>query len=185
MSSKCLQVAIAFLLMASGCASTGNPFTRQSPNFDTVPVDAIRAAAMEIESVVGQGDREKSIASVSGLNLDTPEIAQAIRTRAARAELVSDFLNTGFAYEQQSGLLSVVRNKEYKAATTSRDRDRYALIIMGENQNRWDIYEGIVEANDLGSRALSAIQSIFADVRIDQLSAGQPYESENGDIVRK
>lgn len=185
MNRKLITLTLALVLTAVGCSSIGTPFTRQAPNFDAIPVEAIRAAAEEIESVVAQGDRDRTITAVDGLNLDTPDIAQAIRTRAARTELVSDFLDTGFGYEERGGLLSVIRSKEYKAATTSRERDMNARIVMGENQNRWAIYEGIVEANNLGSRALSAVQATFAAVRIEMLDSGQRYESETGDVVQK
>lgn len=174
---------LAFLV--AGCASVANPFTRQEPSFKGMPEKGLRAAAHDIEAIVLRGDREAAAANRDGLILDTPQIQQAVRTRAARSELVQQLLASGFVYEQRGGLIAIMRNKEYKAATTSRDRDRNALVVLSENQDRWALYEGILEANRFGARNLSAVQSAFAAARRDLLPSGSLYEDEGGAIVRK
>jgi hypothetical protein len=173
------------VLLVAGCASVANPFTRQEPNFKGLPEESLRAAAHEIEGIVLRGDREANAASREGLSLDSPRIQQAVRTRAARSELVKQLLASGFVYEQRGGLIAIMRSKEYKAATTSRDRDRNALVVLSENQDRWALYEGILEANNFGARNLSAVQSAFAAARRDLLPSGSLYEDDAGAIVAK
>lgn len=183
-----MRNAIAFCLaglLLTGCATSVNPFIRLKPDYSTVPEEAIREAALEIERSVVQGNRDAEIASRNGLVLDTPEIRQAIRTRAARAELLGQFLSSGHAYEQPSGLVSILRSREYKRFGTSRDRDRYALLVMSENNDRWVIYEGIVKASKLSPRALSAVQHAFYQARIELMAAGQKFEDESGTILIK
>jgi len=56
---------------------------------------------------------------------------------------------------------------------------------MGENNNRWAIYEGLIKAGDLSPKSLSAIQDAFHQVRIQCMKAGQKYEDAAGAIVVK
>lgn len=177
---------LACVLLAAGC-KTGvvNPFVSMRPDYTEVPVEEVKNAAMLIEAAVKSGNRDFDPATITGIRVDTEEIMQAIRTRAARQQLVDEFLNTGHAYEQNNGLLNVKRSSEYKKLGTSRDRDRQALLVMGENTDRWALYEGILEANNYSGRALSAIQNIFHEARIAQLDAGQKYQDEAGEIIAK
>lgn len=171
------------LLVLAGCA-TANPFTRMAPDYSDLPVDALKAVAADIEQAVAAGDKEPVIDS-RGLVVDTPEIKQALRERAIRCPLVHGFVSTGHAYEQQGGLIAILRTKEYKQAGSSSDRDRNAQIVTGENASRWVLYEGILEANNFSPKNLSAVQAIFSEARIALLPSGAAYEAPDGSIVRK
>jgi len=182
MRSFALPLAIAAVL--AGCA-TSNPFVRVAPDYSDVPREALDAVALRVEQAVARGDREPEITGSAGIVLDTPEIKQAIRTRAARAELLSEFLDTGYLCEKRSGLVYVERNGAYKKNTTRAERDRHALLVMGENSNRWTIYEGIVKASNFPPRSLSAVQEAFFKARQSLMKPGQRYENESGETVVK
>jgi hypothetical protein len=179
------HAALAILcisLFATGCRTLTNPFGSMGPDYTQVPVEELRQAATTIESSISRGIRDFEPSAVS-VRLDSPEVLQAIRTRAARHEMVDEFLSTGHSYEQRNGLLTVLRTSEYKRFGTSRDRDRYALLVMGENGDRWALYEGIVKLNNYPSRSLSAVQQIFHEARVAQLKPGQKYQNEQGEVV--
>jgi hypothetical protein len=177
------------MLTASlGCATTSRkgatPATdapAAAADFKNLPVDALRSLADEIERQVAEGNREPALTAAEGLVVDTPVIRQAVRTRAARIELVRAMLNSGHAWERRNGRLWVLRTAEYKSSTTGRQRDIDAIMVNGENQDRWSLYEGLIDANKLGRGSLSAIEEIFFDARIKHMTAGQKYEASNGD----
>lgn len=165
---------------APGAASPdGGPAT---PEFsDNLSLNALRAIAADIERQVAEGNREPVLSSVDGLVVDTPEIHQAVRTRAARVELVKTFLDNGHGWERRNGRLWVIRTKEYKESTTSRQRDIDAVMVNSENRDRWTIYEGLIEANRLGRGALSDVEFIFFEARLKHMTAGQKFEADNGE----
>ncbi len=175
--------ALSLLTVLAGCA-TVNPFTRMSADFAGIPEEALRAVAADIEQAVAAGEREPVIDG-RGIVIDTPAIKATLRERAIRSPLVHGFLQTGHAYEQRGGLISILRTKDYKKSGSSGDRDRNAGIVISENQSRWTLYEGIMKANDFSPRSLSAIQEIFADARIAVLPPDAAYEASDGTIVRK
>jgi hypothetical protein len=175
---------MAAVSLACGC-STISSFTRVAPDYSSLPAEALKAAAVEIEKAVKEGNRELALANRDGLTLDSPEITQAVRTRAARAELIGKLLSSGFGLEQENGLISVLRSHEYKKATTSDERDRNALLVMSENANRWSMYEGIVKQSNLSPRALSAVQDAFYRARVELLDSGQKYVDDAGKTVAK
>ena len=181
---RTLAIVCCALLLA-GCVSISNPFVRMKPDYAAVPEEALRTAARAMEVAVQEGRRDATIADQDGLVVNTPEIMQAMRTRAARYELLAAFMNTGHAWEQRSGLVSILRTKDYKKATTRQQRDRHALSVMSENTDRWIIYEGLLEANNLPPRALSAVQAIFFEARRDVLRTGWKYEDEHGNPATK
>jgi len=153
----------------------------EPPKFTELPVGALRAIAADIERQVVEANREPKLSAPDGLIVDTPRIRQGARTRAARIELVNAMLDSGNAWERDNGRIWILRTAAYKAATTSRQRDIDAIMINGENMDRWAIYEGLVEANHLGHGALSEIEKIFFEARQKHMKPGQKYESSNGD----
>ena len=177
------MAALSILLALTGCA-TVSPFTRMAPDYSDLPVDALRAVAADIEAAVAAGEREPQIDG-RGINLEDPSIKAALRERAIRSPLVTGFVQTGHAYEQRGGLVSIIRTKSYKTSSTSGERDRNAGIVISENQSRWALYEGILKANNYPQRSLSAIQEAFAEARIALLPAGAAYEAPDGSIARK
>ncbi len=180
------NVALTVILVTAltGCAST-NAFVRMTPDYTALPREALEDVALRIEQAVARGDREAEIKGTGGIVLDTPEIRQAIRNRAARHALLSEFLDTGYLYEKRSGLVYIQRNSTYKKNTTRAERDRHALLVMGENANRWSIYEGIVKAGNFPPNALSAVQETFFKARLSLMKPSQRYENESGEMVAK
>lgn len=158
-------VAMLLALAVAGCASTPNPFVHLRPDYSELPVAELDAVAQEIEAAVDRGDREYAPPTRGGIVADTPEIKQAVKQRAARHELVTALLAAGYAEETDSGLVNMITNSAYKKATTKRERDRNALVVYSENQNRWTLYEGIMKASNLPPRSLSAIQETFYKAR--------------------
>jgi hypothetical protein len=182
MTRRAAAAAVVSFVLA-GCA-TVNTFVPLRPDYSDLPLDALRATAAEVERAVAAGEREAALPQY-GINLDTPEIRQALRERAIRAPLVHAFLETGHAYEQRGGLLSILRTKEYKKSGTSSERDRNAQIVISENAARWTLYEGLLKANNFSRKNLSAVQEIFAEARVNELPPGAAYEAADGSIVRK
>jgi len=171
--------ALAFFL--PGCASGPSiPFISGEAKLDTVPVEDLRAVAEQIEAAVRAGNTDPKIENKGAIVADFPELQQAVKSRALRFKLIDGFLNSGHAKEDPSGLVAVLRSSEYKKEGTSQDRDRDALLVMSENNNRWTIYEGIVEHSKLPARSLSAVQEIFRQVRVAGMTAGQKFDAEGG-----
>ncbi len=180
-----LLVAIAAGMAGTGCRQTANPLWRMRPQFNAVPKDTLSAVAREVEQAIQSGTRDPKIADREGVKVNTPEILQAIRTRAARSVLINEFLDTGFAAEHRDGLIYVHLSKEYTKSTKRRQRDRQAYLVKNENDDRWAIYEGLLNANKYGARSLSAIQDIFAEARRQAMTPGQKYQGADGKIVTK
>lgn len=179
------MVLMAVALVTAGCASFPNPFVRLRPDYTALPEEAMRQKASEIEAAIRAGTKEAVFADESGIVVNTPEILQAIRTRATRQALLDEFLDSGFGYETSSGLVEIRRSNEYKKATTRRERDKHAMLVMGENSDRWALYEGILRASRFPARSLSAIQQIFYEARLPLLESGQRYETAEGRIEQK
>lgn len=177
-----MKTTLSVLLMAillAGC-STFNFLRPLKGGTVPLPEDALKTAAVEIEKAVASGQRDMKIEDRDGAIVNSPEIIQALRTRALRHELVSKLLDSGFAWERANGRLSILRSSAYKKATTSQDRDRNALLVMNENQNRWTLYEGLLELNHWPSKALPVIERVFAEAVRDTMKPGQKFENEAG-----
>ena len=182
---KHIRVFLGLVLVAAGCTSVINPLVHMKPDYTDLPVEAMREVAGEIEQAVRDGNREPQIADREGIVVNDDLIVQAIRTRAARFERLDQFLDTGFAKEGRNGLVYVCRTKEYKKATTRRERDRNAHLVMNENNDRWALYESIIKAGKFPPRSLSAVQEIFHQARVNTMSKGQKFEDDSGQAVRK
>lgn len=173
-----MKKAVCFLVLGlcfAGCGTT-NAFMHLTPNYADLPVDELRVLAETIETIAAAGQEDFTLESTGGILVDLPDIRQALRTRVIRYPLLEEFLATGFAAEGTNGLIAVKRSSAYKKATTSRGRDRDALLVMSENENRWAIYEGLVKANQWPPRALSAVQEIFYQARTATSAPGEPQE---------
>lgn len=173
------------LLLLTGCQSVLGPFGRIKPDYGVVPKDDLRAVAHEIERAVQAGDREAVIAGREGIIVNTPVIMQAVRTRTARSALVNDFLDSGHGWERRDGFLWIIRSKAYKKECTRKSRDRDALVVYSEKDNRWAIYEGILKANGFSPKTLSTIRAIFYEARLACMRDGQKYEDTSGKMAYK
>jgi len=178
-------VTASLFIVLTGCSSVSIPFIHMPPDYTALSADALQSAAVDIEEAVQAGNRQPAIADREGLVFSSDIVQQAIRTRAARAELVNDILDRGFAREDNNGLLSILESKEYKKATTRRQRDRDALLVLNENNDRWTLYEGIIKDSKLPAKSLSAIQETFHNARIDVMKTGQKYETASGETLAK
>lgn len=170
-------VVLAAVALLAGCNTT-NAFISMKPDYSALPADDLKQIAASIEAIVAEGNEEFALEGPGGLVVDTPDIRQAVRTRAIRHELVTQFLDGGFGIEQANGLLAVQRSSDYKKATTRNQRDREAMIVMSENGNRWTIYEGLLEANNWPPASLSAIQETFFQARVPLMKTGQQHEAD-------
>ncbi len=180
--------AVLLLAVFTGCAGNG---PAPSPSAESeaasggrAPVEALRAAAAEIERQVHDGNREPVLTNLEGLVVDTPEIRLAVRTRAARIGLINALRDAGYAWERPNGRLWMLVTDEYKKATSSRRRDIDAITVNGENGDRWAIYEGLIQANKLPQGVLNDIQRIFFDERRAFMSPGQIYQGPDGEQAR-
>jgi len=172
-------------ILATGCNTVVNPFVHMAPDYSKVDTETLAKAAQEIEQAVREGNRDPQIPDRNGIVVGSDVIRQSIRTRAARFERLNEFLDTGHAMEGRNGLVYILRTKDYKQATTRKQRDRNALLVQSENGDRWALYEGIVESGDFPSSVLSAVQDTFYRVRIEALGSGHKYENESGAVVVK
>jgi hypothetical protein len=170
-------VFVVALMVLAGCSTT-NAFISMKPDYSALPAEDLKTVAAAIEAIVAEGQEEFTLDSAGGIVVDTPEIKQAVRTRAIRHTLVSEFLDSGFGIEEDNGLIAVQRSSAYKKATTSAQRDREALVVMSENNNRWTIYEGLLKANNWPPASLSAIQETFFQARVPLMKSGQQHQSE-------
>jgi hypothetical protein len=108
---------------------------------------------------------------------------QAMRSRAARFELIDEFRSMGFSWERRNGRLWILKSRAYSEATTSQDRNRYAFLVYSENDDRWRLYESLIDSNNLPSNSLGAIQEIFFEARLEFMTQGQLYENSQGEPV--
>ncbi len=176
-------ILLAFGITLVGCQSIGVPFLAARPDYSEVPVETLREVARDIERIVADEQREFTLADRSGIVVSAEDVRHAIRTRAARHELLSMLLDSGHAWERRHGHVWIIRTREYRDFGTSRDRDRYALMVDGESADRWTIYEGIVRDSNLSPKALPAVQRIFFEERVRLMAPGQKYETESGEVA--
>ena len=172
-------VIAATLVFLAGC----HTFTQVKPDYTDMPADAMRAVAIEIEQIVADGNRDGKLSEHEGLVVDGEAVQHAVRTRAARSELIDAFRDTGHAWERRNGLLDIIPSKEYKRFGSSQDRSRNALLVMSENDDRWAIYENILRDSNIKPKSLSAVQHIFCEVRLEFMGEGQKYENDAGTVA--
>lgn len=170
-------LCIGLLVVLTGCGV----LTRVRPHYNELPVDSLREVALEIERAVQAGNRTADIQDRDGIVVNTEAIRQAILTRAARAELVDQFRDTGHCWERRDGKLWVIRSNEYKRFGTKRGRNRQALIVINENTSRWTIYEDILDESHFPQGALKEIELVFFEARIRCMPEGQKFEGEDGE----
>jgi len=173
----------AMAVVLAGCGTMTNPLAHMKPDYSAVPVETLQEVAREVEEAVRSSNRTPTIADRDGVVVTTDVVQQTTRTRAARWERLDALLATGHAVERRNGLVAILRTKAYKDATESRDRDRNALLVVGENRDRWALYEGLLEASHYPRRSLSAIQTIFHEARVEGLAPGRKYEDASGAVV--
>lgn len=178
-------MALLALVSLAGCTAVRGTFGQAAPDYRDLPVEALRETASEIEAAVAEGRRDVELTNRPGVIVASDVIEAAVRSRAARHELLDAFRDSGNAWERRDGTVWVISSKEYARSKRGRERDRDALLVNGENENRWALYEELIDLNDWSPRNLPAIQVIFQEARIPYLGSGQLYESESGERVAK
>ncbi len=178
-------LAICTVAFVSGCKSIPNPIVRTSANDTGLPTDAITEVAQYFETQVHAENRTPELASRAGLILDTPEIAQALRSRAARVHLVKELLDSGDMLEQSNGKIAIIRSNAYKNKGTKNDRDRHAMIVISENVDRVILYDSLRKTNNLPSSTRTAVEEIFFNTRVAALEPGQKYRGKDGEILTR
>ncbi len=182
--TRCLALLLTVTIV--GCATVQQSVSAVRPDATgDLPEQELLAVAVAIESAVSKGDRETHIENTQQVIVETDAIQQAIRTRAARRPLIDTFLDTGFAWERADGLIHIIRSGDYKRSGTRRSRDRDAVLIMGENNDRWVLYEEILKESNFSRRDLDRLRALFTQARLDTLQAGQTYETESGEKAIK
>ncbi len=180
---RSLTVLMSVILMTGGCAGPRMIVPSSIGNHPDIPEQTMRELATRIEEAVANKNREHGISDYEGILVSDESVQQAIRTRAARREILDVFMDTGFAWERADGMVHILRSKAYKQTGTSKSRNRDALLIMSENNDRWTLYEGIIDENRYPRRSLDELRAIFADVRIATLNSGQQYENSDGELA--
>ena len=175
-----LMAVLMITSMMAGCASMNKLV--KSPSINT---DALFACAMDIEKAIQAGNREPELRDREGVIVNISSVKQAIRSRAARKDILNDFMATGFAWERKNALLYTVFSKDYKKSTNATARTRHAQILMEENADRWTLYESIKTANKLGRGSLTQIQETFFKAQVVSMPKGFSYEGEKGESVVK
>ena len=173
-------LALLSACLLAGCYTLADSIVDFRPDYSALPADDMRGVALDIERAIQSGEREPKIEDRGGVVVSTDEVRHAMRSRAARVVLVDDLLDAGYGWEKRDGLLWLRTTKEYKGATTKRERDRHTMLVNSENENRWAIYEGILKASNLPPRSLGALQEIFHEARLQVMANGQLYEDKNG-----
>ena len=179
-------VAALTMFVFAGCVSISSPvpFLRGKPNYSNISAESLNAVALQVERAIQEGNREPDIENRDGIVVNDDVVMQAIRTRAARAELVSDFLDTGYGREDNNGLLKVLGSREYRRQTTRRQRSRDALLVLNENRDRWAMFERIAKASEVRV-STATIQDAFYQARISVMKDGQKFQTAQGDTVVK
>jgi len=173
-----IRLLVLPLVIVAGCHTVANPFVHQKPQYSGIPMDALKAVALQVEQAVEKGERNVVIADQGGIVVSGEVVRQAIRTRIIRSALVKEMRASEFVCEKENGMLYILRSTKYKRATSSRDRDRDAGIVMSENNDRWTLYEGIAKSSGLPSRSLSAIQQAFYQARVQCMGGAPPVSQE-------
>ncbi|MFP6583281.1 MAG: hypothetical protein VCD00_12110 [Candidatus Hydrogenedentota bacterium] len=184
-TQACRVTWLILVAILSACSTLTNPLVRMAPDYTEVTVDELRPIAEQLEGGVAAEIREPTLTNTVETVIDTPEIAQALKSRAARYQLVQELLDSGFTMEQLDGKISILRSGEYKNAYTSAQKDRHALIVISENRDRVLIYESIQDANSFSAAGRSAIEEVFSSVRIENLKSGQKYQGPDGEALVK
>jgi hypothetical protein len=171
-------VLTAALLTLAGCVSVPfpNPFAHAGVKAAEDAPEPLRQVAMDIETTVQAGERDPKLQDRDGVIVNTDLIKQLVKTRAARSEMVNQFLDTGFGREDKNGMIMVLHSKDYKKATSARQRDRDALLVLNENNDRWSLFEGIVKAGKDAHISTPVVQAAFHDARIKNMKKGQKYQ---------
>ena len=104
----------------------------------------------------------------------TPAVKSALEGRKARFSELKALKAQGIAGETNRGYVEALGG----------DKTAAKLAEM-ENKDRRVIYEAIVVQNDLGVRALTTVEGVFAGVQREKASVGEKVQDASGTWMSK
>ena len=104
----------------------------------------------------------------------TPAVKSALEGRKARFSELKALKAQGIAGETNRGYVEALGG----------DKTAAKLAEM-ENKDRRVIYEAIVVQNDLGVRALTTVEGVFAGVQREKASVGEKVQDASGNWMSK
>lgn len=99
----------------------------------------------------------------------TPAVKSALDGRKARFADLKALKTQGVVGENNRGYVQ----------TLGGDKSAKALVAA-ENKDRKQVYEAIVEQNNLGSGALATVEAVFARVQRDKAEPGEKVQDASG-----
>jgi uncharacterized protein len=104
----------------------------------------------------------------------TPEVKSALEARKARFSELKAFKAQGILGESNRGYVQALGGgADVKA------------LVNAENADRREVYQAIVEQNDLGAGALATVEGVFAGVQREKAAAGEKVQDPSGDWMTK
>lgn len=104
----------------------------------------------------------------------TPEVKAALDGRKARFGELKALKAQGLVGENNRGYAEALgRGAEVKQ------------LVNDENTDRREVYQAIVEQNDLGAAALATVEGVFAGVQRDKAVAGEKIQDPAGNWLVK
>ena len=104
----------------------------------------------------------------------TPPVKKALESRRERYDKLEFLKTDGVIGENNSGYVEVLKSGQGAESA-----------VNAENADRKTIYKAIVEQNNLGSGALSAVEKVFAEVQRNKAGAGDKIQKEDGSWTTK
>ena len=104
----------------------------------------------------------------------TPEVKSALDSRRARFDQVRAYKEKGAIGENNLGYLELL----------SEDVEAQALV-KAENKDRRQIYQAILEQNNLPAGELDKVEKAFAQVQRDKAAPGDKIQDPEGQWITK
>ncbi len=104
----------------------------------------------------------------------TPQVKSALEARKARFAELKALKSQGVVGENNRGYVEALGG-----GGNVKD------LVNAENANRKEVYQAIVEQNDLGAGSLATVEGVFAGVQRDKAAAGEKVQDPSGRWVTK
>lgn len=105
----------------------------------------------------------------------TPQVEAALQARKARFAELKAIKGQGVVGENNRGYVEVFDGGGILVKE----------LVTAENANRKELYQAIVEQNDLGVKAMSTVEGVFAGVQRDKAAVGEKIQEPSGRWVTK
>ncbi len=104
----------------------------------------------------------------------TPEVKAALEARKARFSELKALKAQGAVGENNRGYVEALGGAADVKA-----------LVKDENADRKEVYQAIVDQNELGQAALVTVENVFAAVQRDKATAGEKIQEPSGDWTTK